>query len=126
MSTDLAAHLSVKDSTDGSVCVIRFKDAFLNYASSESLLSEMKTLCAEKIAHGARGIVVDLTAVTVMDSCGLSMLIAMKRSAAAAGAHLRLFGLAPMVRRLFVVTKLESVFDIRADESSAVQSLAAG
>ena len=119
-TADLSVHLSVKECADGAVAVVKLKDAFLNYASSEGLLTGLKDVCREKSARGVRGFAVDLSAVTVMDSCGLSMLIAMKKTAEAAGAKLSVFGLSPMVRRLFSVTKLEGVFRIRDDERSAV------
>lgn len=122
-TADLSVHLAVKDC--GPVTVVKIKDAFLNYASSEGLLNGLKDVCREKCASGARGFAVDLSSVTVMDSCGLSMLIAMKKAAEAGGAKLSLFGLSPMVRRLFSVTKLEGVFRIRDDERGATTAVLA-
>ncbi len=124
-AADLAFHVTVKDSLDGTVSVFRIKDAFLNYASSDGLMTTLKDLCRERTARGARAFVVDLSAVTVMDSCGLSMLIAMKRTAGQSGARFTLFGLSPMVRRLFAITKLDNVFEIHDDERAALAALAA-
>jgi len=121
--SDASDHLAVTQIADGDVVVVKFKDAFLNYETSENLAADIKSLCRERADAGARWFVADLTAVTVMDSCGLSMLVAMKHAAEAAGAHVRLFGLAPMIRRLFVVTKVERVFDICDDERAALAPL---
>ncbi len=117
-------HVVVSELDDGALRV-RFQDAFLNYATSETLAADVKSLCRSGTARGARRFLVDLTAVTVMDSCGLSMLVAMKRAAEDGGARLVLFGLSPMIRRLFAVTKVERVFDIRDDENAALASFAA-
>jgi anti-anti-sigma factor len=122
-TADLGFHLAVRDAAEGAVSVVRIKDAFLNYASSEGLMSGLKDVCKERVAHGVRAFVVDLSAVTVMDSCGLSMLIAMKKTAETAGAKISLFGLSPMVRRLFAATKLENVFKICDDERAAMTLL---
>jgi anti-sigma B factor antagonist len=122
-TADLSVHLAVKDV--GVVAVVTIKDAFLNYASSEGLLNGLKDVCKEKCASGSKGFAVDLSCVTVMDSCGLSMIIAMKKAAEAGGAKLSLFGLTPMVRRLFSVTKLEGVFRIRDDERAACAAVLA-
>jgi len=116
-----ASHVAVEDLVAGQGVMVRFKDAFLNYATSEHFAADLKTMCRERSAAGARWFVVDLSAVVVMDSCGLSMLVAMRRTAEAGGARMRLFGLSPMIRRLFEITKFEGVFEICDDELSALE-----
>jgi anti-sigma B factor antagonist len=124
-TAEIAQHVSVKDAPDGTLSVIQIKDAFLNYATSDDLMTRLKEMCRERVDRGVRSLAIDLTSVTVMDSCGLSMLIAMKKIAGSAGGSVCLFGLSPMVRRLFGVTKLESVFLIRDDEVSALDAMKA-
>ena len=123
-SADLAFHLSVKDLPDGDACVLQIKDAFLNYASSDELKTNLKEICRERILRGVRGFALDLSRVTVMDSCGLSVLISLKKLVESEGARLSLFGLSPMIQRLFEITKLENVFAICADESTALAGFA--
>jgi anti-anti-sigma factor len=123
-TTDALAQTIVADFADGAGAIVRFKDAFLNYATSESLADAVKALCRDRAAAGARWVVVDLSAVVVMDSCGLSLLVAMKRAAEAGGARVRLFGLSPMIRRLFAVAKIERVFEIFDDERAALATSA--
>lgn len=117
---DLAFHLAVTDIPEAAVSVVQIKDAFLNYASSDELKLNLKELCRERMAAGMRGFAIDLSRVTVMDSCGLSVLISVKKLVEGDGARISLFGLSPMIQRLFEITKLESIFDISADESAAV------
>jgi len=112
--------LRVAPTADGSALVVKFADPFLNYATCETLGTDLKALCGARAAQGVRLFAAYLSDVAVMDSCGLSMLVAMKKAAEAAGARIRLFGLSPMIRRLFVVTKVERVFDICDDERAAL------
>lgn len=121
--SDLAFHLSVRDLDGGSVSVLQIKDAFLNYASSDELKANIKTVCRERINRGVKGFAVDVSRVTVMDSCGLSVLISIKKLVESEGARMALCGLSPMIRRLFEITKLEQVFEIRQDEQAAVVAL---
>jgi len=123
-STDLAFHLSVRDVPDGGVSILQIKDAFLNYASSEELKTSIKELCRARMASGVRRFAVDVSRVTVMDSCGLSVLISMKKLVEGESARMSLFGLSPMIQRLFEITKLDAVFDIRTDEQACMAALA--
>jgi anti-anti-sigma factor len=122
-SSDLSVHLVVEECSGGAVAVIKIKDAFLNYASSEGLLEGLKDACRAKSAKGVRAFVVDLSSVTVMDSCGLSMLIATKKVISQGGGQLSVFGLSPVVRRLFSVTRLEGVFRVRDNQDAAVAAV---
>jgi anti-sigma B factor antagonist len=60
----------------------------------------------------ASQVVVDLGAVTFLDSSGLSALIAAQQGADAAGVTLRLRHPAPVVRRLLALTGMDVLFDI--------------
>lgn len=123
--TDLAFHLSVRDLDGGRVSVLQIKDAFLNYASADELKTNIKAVCRERIHRGVKGFAVDVSRVTVMDSCGLSVLISIKKLVESEGARMALCGLSPMIKRLFEITKLEQVFEIRTDEQAAVVALGA-
>ena len=123
-STDLAFHLAVTDLPDSRVSVVQIKDACLNYASSDELKTNLRELCRERLSAGVKGFAVDLSRVTVMDSCGLSVLISVKKLVEGEGARLSIFGLSPMIRKLFEITKLESIFDIFPDEAATVAAFA--
>ena len=122
--TDIAMHVSVAEAPLPGVCTVRIRDSFLNYAMSDALKRSLKDLCHERISGGVRGFAVDLSPVTVMDSCGLSVLISVKKLVEGEGGRMSLFALSPMIRRLFAITKLDRVFEIHDDETSAVSALA--
>ena len=123
-STDLAFHLSVTDLPEAGVSVVQIKDAFLNYASSDELKINLKELCRARMTGGLRTFAFDLSRVTVMDSCGLSVLISVKKLVEGEGGRIGLFGLSPMIQRLFEITKLQNIFEIYPDENSALAAFA--
>ena len=51
-----------------------------------------------------------------LDSCGLSVLISVKKLLDQDGAKLLMAGPSPMIKRLMVITKLDRVFDITAED----------
>jgi anti-sigma B factor antagonist len=71
----------------------------------------MRLALAAALAAASR-VVVDLGAVTFMDSSGLAALIATHQKAAATGATLRLQHVPPLVLRLLTVTGMDSLFVI--------------
>jgi anti-sigma B factor antagonist len=125
LEADSAFHLTVADHPDLGVSTVRIRDAFLNYAHADEVKANLREVCRTRIDAGVRAFVIDLAAVTVMDSCGLSILISVKKSIESEGAKIGLASLSPMIRRLFAITKLERVFDIHADESAALTALGA-
>ena len=117
-------HVSVNDAPDSPCCTVQIKDAFLNYALSEELKRDLKELCKTRLQKGIRGFVFDLEPVTVMDSCGLSILISVKKLIECDGGRMGLASLSPMIARLFEITKLNNAFDIHSDPRTALAAMA--
>ncbi len=109
---DLLHHIALRDGPEPGACTILLKDAFLNYSLADQLKRGLKDVCRERLDAGVRDFVVDLAAVTVMDSCGLSVLISLKKMLEAESARIRLSSLSPMIVRLFSITKLDKAFEI--------------
>lgn len=65
-------------------------------------------------------IVVNLAAVPYMDSSGVASLVKVLSRARKIGSVLHLVGLTPRVKSLFEITRLDSVFSIRATEAEAL------
>lgn len=70
----------------------------------------------------ASRIVVDLSRMRFISSMFLGMLVALHRRVVAAQGALRLCGLRSGEREVFKATRLDTVFDIREDEASALAS----
>lgn len=105
----------------GAVAVLVPRITYLNYVSSDDVKNHMKHLCATNAASGAKTIVLDLTNVTVVDSCGLSLLISVKKTADGHGVRFALCGLSPVILRLFEITKLDRAFAIYPDAETAAR-----
>ena len=65
-------------------------------------------------------IVVNLSKVPYMDSSGVASLVKLLSRARKGGSSLTLVELADRVRSVFEITRLDSVFDIRATEAEAL------
>lgn len=123
LENELRHRVHVEDSEDAARCTIRLRDAFLNYTFSDQLKTALKDVCHERAGRGVRAFVIDLSAVNVMDSCGLSLLIALRKLVEAAHGRLVLVASSPILLRLFAITRLDGVFEIVRDEPAAQAAL---
>jgi len=67
-------------------------------------------------------IVINLSKVTYVDSSGLATLVEILKNMKAYGGRMRLVGLSQKIKSLFEITKLEKLFEIMADEETAVST----
>jgi anti-anti-sigma factor len=118
-ATDSEIQVDVRDLGTSAVLIPRI--AYLNYSSSDTVKPHLKQACAARVAAGAKAIVLDLTDVGLVDSCGLSLLISLKKAVDAENVRFALCGLTPVIQRLFEITKLDRAFQIFPDQSSAVR-----
>ena len=83
------------------------------HRSIHSLITEEKTL-----------ILLNLSGVTHVDSCGLGELIASFVSARAKGGDIKLLNVTDSLRKLMEITNLLTVFDVYENEPDALASFA--
>ncbi len=76
------------------------------------------------IGAGRNRLILNLAAVSHIDSAGLSWLLSMRSAVVGAGGQLKLLSLAERVQDLIVTTKLEMVFESFGSEADAMQSFA--
>lgn len=74
------------------------------------------------LAKGQKKILLNLGDVTYIDSSGIGELVSAFTSVRNQGGELKLLNLTKKVHDLLQITKLYTVFDIKDDETSAVQS----
>jgi anti-sigma B factor antagonist len=86
-------------------------NAIALHRSIRSLLLEKKTQ-----------IILNLTGVTFIDSCGLGELVASQVSVERKGGEIKLIGLTDQLRELLTAARLLAVFDAYANEAEAIQS----
>ena len=101
-----ASQLTVVTSTEGGTPIVSCSGKLV--AGSVAVLqNEVRSLLP-----GAERIVLDLTDLGYMDSTGLGVIIGLNVSAKSVGARLELHNVNPRVRQLFVITKVESLFEV--------------
>ena len=82
----------------------------------------LRDLIRENLGKGRTKLVLNLAAISYLDSTGLGELVSGYRLVKSAGGELKLLNLNKKVSDLLQVTKLYTVFDIHNDESQAVAS----
>lgn len=122
--TELSFHLAVEDAPAESRVTFRVKDQFLNYAFSDQLKDAIKGHTKVRLDRGVSVFVVDLSAVQVMDSCGLSVLIGVRKLIESAGKRMIVIAPSQIILRLFAITRLDRVFEVVAHESECLAALA--
>ena len=75
------------------------------------------------LADGKNKLVLNMSAVTLVDSAGLGTLVGLHHSAASCGASLRLCNLGTILKELLQITRLLTVFEVSATEADAIASL---
>lgn len=75
------------------------------------------------IDAGAQSLILDLSAVTFLDSSALGALIAAAKRAGTVG-HFGVAGLLPAVARLFALTHMDRVFTLHPSTAEAIARLA--
>jgi len=98
----------------GDVLVVDIAGELSRRASS--LSSPMKEL----LAHDRSNLILNLSALTYVDSSGLGQLIAVWTSIRNRGGKLIVLRPSPQVRKQFEITKLDTVFTIVTDEAEAI------
>ena len=85
---------------------------------SSDFQEALLALLAEKPAT----IVVDLSAVSYMDSSGVASLVKLLARVRRDGVGLKLVGMTPRVRSVFEITRLDTVFEIFTTQEEALAS----
>ena len=122
---ELAFRLDADEVKEGNLLVLTLKDSCLNYSSTDTLKPAMKELIASALNRGRKNFVINMRSVGVVDSCGLSVLISLKKQVEQGGGKLALVGLNGMIQRLFGVTRLDKAFPTFETQESAVTAFQA-
>jgi anti-sigma B factor antagonist len=67
-------------------------------------------------------LVINLSRVTYVDSSGLATLVEILKNMRSYGGRMRLACMSPKIKSLFEITKLEKLFEILADEETAISN----
>ena len=84
---------------------------------------ELRRETRRLIASGRPHLLLDLSRVRYVDSCGLGEMVAAQLAARRAGGRVALLSPTPNVREVLGVTRLGQVFDIYEDEAVALREM---
>ena len=88
-------------------------------------LSEVESQIRALIASGVHKLVFDLTAVDLVDSAGLGMMVYTYGSLCSKGGTLRLCGVAPRILSLLELTKMNTLLAVDATRGESLAALKA-
>jgi anti-sigma B factor antagonist len=116
----MATHRRIDVSKVGDISVVRFVDKkILDEAGIQELGAELFGL----VEHdNRRSIVLNFSDVEFLSSAALGKLITLDRKVKAAKGRLKMSNIRPEVLEVFLITKLNKVFDIRGEEAEAVSA----
>ncbi|MEI6504245.1 MAG: STAS domain-containing protein [Planctomycetota bacterium] len=116
----MSSHKRIDVSKVGDVTVVRFVDKkILDEAGIQELGAELFFL----IEHdNRRSILLNFENVDFLSSAALGKLITLDRKVKAAQGRLKMSNIRPEILEVFQITKLNKVFDIRAEEAEAVSA----
>lgn len=103
------------------VSIVRVNETRLMYP----LLSEFASTITSLIGSGERRVLLDLSAVTYVDSATIGCLMDLYRQATAAGGALRLAGVQKQVETMLTMTGAQELLEIHPDAPSAIKSFGA-
>ncbi len=101
--------MSFKARKDGKVTIIDV-DGQLIVGNRD----ELKRMVLDELEQGARRFVVDFARTGYIDSSGLGVLVSLSKRVRQEGGELRLSSLNEDLQRLFELTRLHTLFEIRA------------
>jgi anti-anti-sigma factor len=103
------------------VSIVRVNETRLMYP----ILSEFANTVTSLIGNGERKVLLDMSAVTYVDSATIGCLMDLYRQASAAGGMLKLAGVQKRVETMLTMTGAQNFLQIHADEAAAIKSFGA-
>ncbi|MEX2216843.1 MAG: STAS domain-containing protein [Phycisphaeraceae bacterium] len=89
----------------------------------EALIQELESTIVSAIeSHGSPKVVVDFSKVKYVSSAVFGKLVAIHRRLKPMGQRLRLSGMSTLIRQMFAVTHMDSLFDVHETVEAALES----
>ncbi len=100
----------------GEVTIVRVQEAKLTYPVLSSFFSELR----QRVEAGARKVVIDLGAVSYLDSASIGCLMDIHRLLQEKGGALRLSALQPRVETMISMTGVHKIVPLHREEADAL------
>ena len=102
------------------VRIVRVKEAKLTYPNLSAFFAEVRQL----VEGGTRKLVIDLAAVTYIDSASIGCLMDIYRLMQDRGGAVKLAGVQPRVETMISMTGVHKLIDLHREEGAALQAFA--
>ncbi len=102
----------------GRVAVVEL-DGRLTYGEGAN---KVENFLQDLVAHEERAVLLDMTKVPAIDSCGIKSLVHSFTSLRKRGGHLKLLNVSPHVHQVLSYTRLINIFEVFDDEQMALKS----
>ena len=109
---------------DGRAVTLEVQAKYLNYDVSDNLKLRMREIVQDHMDAGVRFFVLDLTRVSIVDSCGVGLMIALHNMVRDQGSRLYLTGITHFLEKIFRMMHLDQYFNVVTNEAG-VRELAA-
>ncbi len=110
--------MEIKVDEKEDVRIVRVKEAKLTYPNLAAFLTEVRRL----VEGGTSKLLIDLAAVTYLDSASIGCLMDIRRLLEDKGGVLKLSGLQPRVETMISMTGVNRIIDIHREEQAALAS----
>ena len=107
--------MHIRYEKDGELTVVRVEEAKLTYPLLASFFSEVRQV----VEDGARKVVIDLEAVTYIDSAAIGCLVDIHRLLQGCGGQVKLSGLQPRIATMFSMTGVHKIVDVHGTAAGA-------
>jgi len=114
---------TVREWGDGRAVTFQIHTKYLNYDVSDGLKATLRGLLQERLDHGTRSFVLDLSKVSIVDSCGVGLMIGLHNLVQAAGGTLWLTGITHFLQKIFRMMHLDQYFQVAASEQDVQKRL---
>jgi anti-anti-sigma factor len=108
---------------DGRGTTIQLRARYLNYDVADELKALLRTRAQELLDGGQRRFVLDLGEVSIVDSCGVGLMIGLHNQVKAAGGELWLVGVTQFLQKILRMMHLDQYFHVAESESEAQRRL---
>lgn len=116
---------TVRDWHGGMVSTVQIHSKYLNYDVADELKALLRTAVDAKLGDGRRWFVLDLAKVSIVDSCGVGLMIGLHNQVQGAGGALWLVGITHFLQKIFRMMHLDQYFRVAAGEDDVVKQLPA-
>ncbi len=110
------ARYIVRDWPLGPAATIQILCKYLNYDVADELKASLRPVVQQKLDAGGRTLVLDLEKVSIVDSCGVGLMIGLHNQVQAAGGTLWLVGITHFLQKIFQMMHLDEYFHVAATE----------